>query len=251
MSGELYRFSTGRQKTVIRRLGMGKGRTAHRRQRGDTLVVRSGISTGRQRMARRMTALVTLLVLAVAGCSSTGEPTKTYDGTNCVYDGATEFDLNDEVTFTFTNESDTVLVGFVVWEVPDGTTAELINEVGIFEATGTQQGNTAPYEFFEAKFPPTQLDTEYPVTVVLDTEGLYAVNCFVDTGAEVNTHYATIVTASSGRVSRTRTRAMRPKATPVSRLRTTALASPSACRCWRRCSAPRVKPLQPAPRCAS
>jgi hypothetical protein len=125
----------------------------------------------------------------VAGSS---EPTKTYDGTGCVYDGATEFDLNDEVTFTFTNESDSTGVGFVVWEVPDGTTAALIDEVGIFEATG----NTDSYEFFEAKFPPTQLDTEYPVTVVLDTAGLYSVNCFVETGAPVNTHYATIITVS-------------------------------------------------------
>jgi hypothetical protein len=129
----------------------------------------------------------------VAGSS---EPTKTYDGTGCVYDGATEFDLNDEVTFTFTNESDSTAVGFVVWEVPDGTTAELIYEVGIFEATGTVEGTTALYEFFEAKFPPTQLDTEYPVTVVLDKEGLYAVNCIVDTSAPDNTHFATIITVS-------------------------------------------------------
>jgi len=145
---------------------------------------------------RRLIATVVLLVLVLAACTNTSGPTKAWDGTQCTYDGATEFDLNDEVTFTFTNESDSTLVGFVVWEVPDGVTAELINEVGIFAATGTQQGNTDPYEFFEAKFPPTQLDTEYPVTVVLDTEGLYSVNCFVDTGAPVNTQYATIITVS-------------------------------------------------------
>jgi hypothetical protein len=147
-------------------------------------------------MTRRITALLVLVALALAGCSSISEPTKTYDGTGCIYDGATEFDLNDEVTFTFTNESDSTRVGFVVWEVPDGTTAALIDEVGIFEATGTVQGSTAPYEFFEAKFPPTQLHTEYPVTVVLDTAGLYAVNCIVETTAPDNTHYATIVTVS-------------------------------------------------------
>jgi len=71
-----------------------------------------------------------------------------------------------------------------------------INEKGIFEATGTQQGNTAPYEFWEAKFPPTQLDTEYQVTVTLDRDGLYSVNCFVDIGTPVNTHYATIITVN-------------------------------------------------------
>ncbi|MCZ6461502.1 MAG: hypothetical protein O6705_04615, partial [Actinobacteria bacterium] len=92
------------------------------------------------------------------------------------------------MTFTFINESDTTGVGFVVWTVPDGTTAAEINEKGIFEATGTRQGNTAPYEFWEAKFPPTQLDTEYQVTVTLDRAGLYSVNCFVDIGTPVNTH---------------------------------------------------------------
>ncbi len=102
---------------------------------------------------------------------SSSEPTKIYDGNGCTYDGATEFDLNSEVTFTFINESDDTGVGFVVWTVPDGTTAEEIEEKGIFGATGTQQGNTAPYEFWEAKFPPTQLDTEYQVTVTLDREG--------------------------------------------------------------------------------
>jgi hypothetical protein len=84
----------------------------------------------------------------------------------------------------------------VVWTVPDGTTAEEIHEKGIFEVTETAQENTAPYEFWEAKFPPTQLDTEYPVTMTLDRAGLYSVNCFVETGARVNTHYATIITVS-------------------------------------------------------
>jgi hypothetical protein len=145
---------------------------------------------------RRFTAFVLLLVVALAACSSSSEPTKIYDGNGCTYDGATEFDLDSEVTFTFINESDDTGVGFVVWEVPDGTTAEEINEKGIFEATGTQQGNTAPYEVWEAKFPPTELDTEYQVTVLLDRDGLYSVNCFVETGAPVNTHYATIITVS-------------------------------------------------------
>lgn len=144
----------------------------------------------------RITAIVVLLLLAVAACVSSSEPTKIYDGSGCSYDGPTEFDLNSEVTFTFINESDDTGVGFVVWTVPDGTTAEEIEEKGIFEATGTQQGNTDPYEFWEAKFPPTQLDTEYQVTVTLDREGLYSVNCFVETGASVNTHYATIITVS-------------------------------------------------------
>jgi hypothetical protein len=128
--------------------------------------------------------------------TASSEPSKIYDGNECTYDGETEFDLNSEVTFTFINESDTTGVGFVVWTVPDGTTAEEIHEKGIFEATGTEQGNTAPYEFWEAKFPPTQLNTEYQVTVTLDRAGLYSVNCFVDIGTPVNTHHATIITVN-------------------------------------------------------
>ena len=128
--------------------------------------------------------------------TTSSEPTKVYDGSGCTYDGETEFDLNSEVTFTFINESDDTGVGFVVWTVPDGTTAEEINEKGIFEATGTRQGDTAPYEFWGAKFPPTQLDTEYQVTVTLDRAGLYSVHCYVETGAPVNTHYATIITVN-------------------------------------------------------
>ena len=145
---------------------------------------------------RRNAAAMMLLVVALAACSSTEEPSKTYDGNECTYDGATEFDLNSEVTFTFINESDHTGVGFVVWTVPDGTTAAEINEKGIGEVTGTAQGNTAPYEWWEAKFPPTQLDTEYQVTVTLDRAGLYSVNCFVETGAPVNTHHATIITVN-------------------------------------------------------
>ena len=162
-------------------------------KRPDSAVTK-GKATNRM---RRLTAIVVVLVVAVAACgSSSSEPTKIYDGSGCAYDGPTEFDLNSEVTFTFINESDDTGVGFVVWTVPDGTTAAEINENGIFEATGTQQGNTAPYTFWEAKFPPTQLDTEYQVTVILDREGLYSVNCFVQTGPPFNTHYATIITVS-------------------------------------------------------
>jgi len=129
--------------------------------------------------------------------TASSESTKIYDGSGCTYDGETEFDLNSEVTFTFINESDHTGVGFVVWTVPDGTTAEEINEKGIFEVTGTQQGGSpAPYEWWEAKFPPTQLDTEYQVTVTLDRAGLYSANCFVETGATVTTHHATIITVS-------------------------------------------------------
>jgi hypothetical protein len=144
---------------------------------------------------RRLLIVVVPLVLVLASCSTSSEPTKTYDGTDCTYDGATEFDLNSEVTFTFVNESEDPEVGFVVWEVPDGTTAALIDEVGIFEVTGAVDQNS-DYEFFEAKFPPTVQDQEYAATVTLDRAGLYAINCFVDTGATVNTHYATIITVS-------------------------------------------------------
>ena len=158
--------------------------------------MRRSLAKGSDRMGR-LTAIVVLLLLAVAACGSSSEPTKIYDGNGCAYDGPTEFDLNSEVTFTFINESDDTGVGFVVWTVPDGTSAAEVNEKGIFEVAGTVQGGSpAPYEWWEAKFPPTQLDTEYQVTVTLDREGLYSVNCFVRTGAPVNTHYATIITVT-------------------------------------------------------
>ncbi len=68
--------------------------------------------------------------------ASTGDAIATYDGSECVYEGPTEFDLNSTVTFTVTNESDTTDMGFSVWSVPEGTTADEILEDGIFTVVG-------------------------------------------------------------------------------------------------------------------
>jgi hypothetical protein len=157
---------------------------------------------------------VVLLLLAVSACGTSrnieaqrvaddirksAEPIKVWDGTECRYDGATEFDLNDEVTFTFVNESDDTGVGFVVWTVPDGTTAEYLKEFGDFGLGPTPYRGTDDslfFEGFEAKYPPTQLGAVYQVTVSLDRAGLYSVNCFVESATELNIQYATIVTVS-------------------------------------------------------
>ena len=49
-----------------------------------------------------------------------------------MYDGPSDFDVGSTVTFTVTNESETPDVGFAVFKVPDGVTAEEIFEQGIF-----------------------------------------------------------------------------------------------------------------------
>ena len=52
---------------------------------------------------RRPMAIVALLVLILASCSTSSEPTATYTGGACDYDGPSEFDLESTVTFTVTN----------------------------------------------------------------------------------------------------------------------------------------------------
>jgi hypothetical protein len=63
-------------------------------------------------------------------------PTAVYDGETCVYDGPSEFNVGSTVTFTVTNESENLLVGFSVWWFPSGVAPEKIHEQGILGATG-------------------------------------------------------------------------------------------------------------------
>ena len=85
---------------------------------------------------RRVTTLATLLVVVLAACSGSSEPTATYTGSACDYDGPSEFDVNSTVTFTVTNESDERDIGFSVLKIPLGTTAEEIFNEGIFNVVG-------------------------------------------------------------------------------------------------------------------
>ncbi len=133
---------------------------------------------------RRIMTMATLLVVALAACGGTSEPTATYTGGACDYDGPSEFDLDSTVTFTFINESDTTNMGFSVWSVPEGTTPDEILEGGIFEVVlgGPLVGDVedAP-GFYAALFPPTAVDGTGILTVALDMPGQHALNCFDST----------------------------------------------------------------------
>jgi hypothetical protein len=109
--------------------------------------------------------------------ASTGDAIATYDGSGCVYEGPTEFDLNSTVTFTVTNESDTTDMGFGVWSVPEGATADEILEDGIFELLGITDVDEWP-GFYAASFAPTTIDSPETLRVFLDKPGQHALNCF-------------------------------------------------------------------------
>jgi len=127
---------------------------------------------------RRFTAIVGLLVLVLASCSTSSDPTATYIGGACDYDGPSEFDLNSTVTFTVTNESDTTDMGFSVWSVPEGTTADEILEDGIFTVVGGGPPADPEKGFYTALFRPTAIGTSLGLRVFLDTPGQHALNCF-------------------------------------------------------------------------
>ena len=126
---------------------------------------------------RRLTAIVGLLVLILASCSTSSEPTATYTGGACDYDGPSEFDLDSTVTFTVINESDNTNVGFGVWSVPEGTTADEIVEEGLFDLLGISDVDDWP-GFYAALFSPTAIDSTGILTVTLDKPGQHALICF-------------------------------------------------------------------------
>jgi hypothetical protein len=94
-------------------------------------------------------------------------PTSTFDGDTCTYSGPDEFDVGSEVTFTLIDDSGTNSVGFSVWQVPEGTTAQEIFDEGIFN-NGSQLVESAPAEITA---------TGIRVTYLFDRAGLYAINC--------------------------------------------------------------------------
>ena len=141
---------------------------------------------------RRVTSLATLLVIVLAACSGSSEPTATYTGGACDYDGPSEFDLNSTVTFTVTNESDTTQVGFAVWDFPEGLTPEELLEQGIFEFVTF--GNA---EVFASS--PTAIGTSEELTVTFDTPGQWGLNCYDESGGEhagAGLDYATMFTVN-------------------------------------------------------
>ena len=136
---------------------------------------------------RRVTTLATLLVVVLAACSGSSEPTATYTGDACDYDGPSEFDVNSTVTFTVTNESDERGIGFSVLKIPEGTTAEEIFNEGIFNAV-------AGDPIIEVVFAPTVVDTEYDLTVTFNETGQHGINCFNIAGAESEADFITMFT---------------------------------------------------------
>jgi hypothetical protein len=106
------------------------------------------------------------LLLGLAACGSSSEPTATYDGDGCTYDGPDEFDLNAEVTFTFVDAVEEPGVGFGVWALPEGMTVEEIRDQGIMN-NGAQIAESAA----------EITDSGILLTYTFDSAGLYAVNC--------------------------------------------------------------------------
>ena len=117
--------------------------------------------------------MVLVGLIAAAGCSTSGDPSATYTGDECDYDGPSTFDLNTTVTFTVTNESDHTDVGFGIWKFPSGVTSEEIFSEGIFQAAG-------PGDAFAAvSSSPTPIGEPEGLDVFFDTPGQWGINCFV------------------------------------------------------------------------
>ena len=144
-------------------------------------------------MTHRMTTLLVLLVLALAGCSSSSDPSATFTGSACHYSGPSEFGVGSEVTFVYTNESDTTGAGFSVWKVPDELTSEQIVEQGIFNATNTSP-ESEPWIGIVSV--PTVIGTEYELVVTLTETGQHAVDCFLFPGPETGGEWVTTFTVN-------------------------------------------------------
>ena len=140
-------------------------------------------------MSRKRLIGAVLLAVVLTGCSGTDENAlTTYDGSTCVYEGPLEFDLNSTVNFGFVNNSETTDMGFSVWKVPEGGTA---NDIlgSTFEPGEGQVG------FMGAINPPTVRGGTQIKTVALGGPGQYVLVCS-DYSTEID--YANTVTVSEG-----------------------------------------------------
>jgi len=139
---------------------------------------------------RRLLAIAVPLVLMLASCSTSSDPTATYTEGACTYDGPSEFDVNSTVTFTVTNDSDTENVGFTVWKFPEGTTPEEVYDNGIFAVVSRNPGAIGE------KFSPTALGEEYDLTVTFSESGQHGINCFVFPGPATEVDHVTMFTVN-------------------------------------------------------
>jgi hypothetical protein len=126
-------------------------------------------------------------LVTVEDTTAAAGPTATYTGDACDYDGPSEFDVNSTVTFTVTNESDTTNIGFSVLKFPEGTTAEEIFNEGIFNFVGESA-------IIKGVPRPTEVGTEYDLTVTFNETGQHGINCFDPGGAETEADYVTMFT---------------------------------------------------------
>ncbi len=125
----------------------------------------------------RLPILAVLVGMLFASCGSNSEPTATYNGDDCVYDGPSEFELDSTVIFTVINESDTTDIGFSIWKFPSGMTAEELESGGIFETAGPDD------DFTNAAFPPTPIGEPEDLRAFFDTPGQWGINCFESSGS--------------------------------------------------------------------
>ena len=146
-------------------------------------------------MARRFLLATLLSVLLVAACSSSGatdsdtDPTVTFNGNGCSYDGAETFDLSSEETFVFVNNSELENVTFGVWTVPDGTNLTPVSRIyatSMFETGGDRRA---------ASYQPTAAESETPLTVVFDTPGTWALVCRIQGDGVEFRHTLTVSTS--------------------------------------------------------
>ncbi|RLE16060.1 MAG: hypothetical protein DRJ28_02500 [Actinobacteria bacterium] len=139
---------------------------------------------------RRLLVIVVPIVLVLASCSTSSDPTATYTGGACAYDGPSEFEVNSTVTFVVTNDSDTESVGFTVWKFPEGTTPEQVYDDGIFAVVSRNPGAIGE------KFPPTALGAEYDLTVTFSESGQHGINCFEFGGPATEADHVTMFTVN-------------------------------------------------------
>lgn len=92
----------------------------------------------------RMIVTVTVAALIVAGCGGGHDDSETaaeapvsaratYTGGACEYDGPEEVAVGVTLSVTVVNTTTQPEVGFALWKVPDGTTAEAITDQDIGE----------------------------------------------------------------------------------------------------------------------